>query len=232
MRKERFTIIALAIGVLLSAAGWAEEASADAALERICGWVGDEDGLPTEVLAGLAAADREGESGPVPGCGAAGACLLEARGSQDGAQDTGADRSPAAEAAVCARLTEVAALSQAQLRELLAEVEDRPQVADRPGLAGCAVFLRCLLAAEPEAPAGGDPSGSWKAEFERLCAQTEVATTLPTEQLQQLIRDCDRLLERLADLTGPEVRVGVFRLKKCRAFFEYALQLRDEGSSP
>jgi len=70
---------------------------------------------------------------------------------------------------------------------------------------------------------------SWKKEFERLCAETEIATTLPNQKIRDLIRDSDILLEKLESLQGSQTKVYVFRLKKCKMFFEFALQLNETG---
>ena len=70
---------------------------------------------------------------------------------------------------------------------------------------------------------------SWKKEFERLCAETEIATTLPNQKIRELIRDSDILLEKLESLQGSQTKVYVFRLKKCKMFFEFALQLNETG---
>ena len=67
----------------------------------------------------------------------------------------------------------------------------------------------------------------WKEEFARLCSQTEVVSTLPDQQVRDLIRDSDALLEKLQTLKDPQTRVYHFRLKKCRQFFEFTLQLRE-----
>ncbi len=66
---------------------------------------------------------------------------------------------------------------------------------------------------------------AWDAEFERICAQTGVATALDATQLQKLISDSDELLPRLESLPPDKARLYSFRLKSCRSFFVYALQL-------
>lgn len=66
--------------------------------------------------------------------------------------------------------------------------------------------------------------GPWKTEFERICAQTEIATSLSEEQLEKLINDADALLDRLREVEDPWAKVYIFRLEKCRDFFEFALQ--------
>ena len=78
-------------------------------------------------------------------------------------------------------------------------------------------------------PADSQQKLSWKEEFERLCAQTEIAATLPDQQIRDLIKDSDALLERLESLRDRQVKVYVFRLKKCRMFFEFALELNETG---
>ena len=67
-------------------------------------------------------------------------------------------------------------------------------------------------------------TGSWKDAFDRICAQTEIATTLSTEQLRQLIKDSDELLHQLGSIKDPWAKVYIFRLKKCKQFFNFALE--------
>ena len=66
----------------------------------------------------------------------------------------------------------------------------------------------------------------WKEEFERICTQTELATTFKPEQLQKLISDSDELMARLKGLQDSQVKIYLFRLRNCRNFFIYALQLQ------
>ncbi len=66
---------------------------------------------------------------------------------------------------------------------------------------------------------------SWKEEFERICIQTEIATSLTHEQLRKLISDSDELLIRLQQLDQPQAKIYIFRIRNCREFFAYALQL-------
>lgn len=68
------------------------------------------------------------------------------------------------------------------------------------------------------------PDGPWKEAFERICAQTEVATSLSKEQLEKLVSDADVLIGELRDVEDPWAKVYIFRLEKCRDFFEFTLQ--------
>lgn len=87
-------------------------------------------------------------------------------------------------------------------------------------LVGAIALGSAALAAE-----GGD----WKDEFEEICAVVKAADSLPAEELQGLIARSDDLLPRIEASDDPAKKVYIFRLKKCRAFFEYILALRSEG---
>jgi hypothetical protein len=75
--------------------------------------------------------------------------------------------------------------------------------------------------AQTQAP--GEENTSWKARFEEICAQTEVATSLPSDQLRKLIRDSHELIDTLSTVEDPSAKVYVFRLKMCLDFFQFAL---------
>ena len=75
-------------------------------------------------------------------------------------------------------------------------------------------------------------AGTWKDDFERLCSYTEEASSLSTDQIQELMQESDRLLKTLETVNEPEKKVYIFRLKKCRNFFEYILDLREAENNP
>ena len=64
----------------------------------------------------------------------------------------------------------------------------------------------------------------WKQEFERICIQVESAGKRSGDQLRQFIDDSERLLERLADIDEPQVKIYVQRLQRCRDFFTFMLE--------
>ena len=78
--------------------------------------------------------------------------------------------------------------------------------------------------AKPHALTVSSQEGPWKEEFERICAQTEIATSLSTEQLKELVSDASTLIGQLREIEDPWAKVYIFRLEKCREFFEFALQ--------
>jgi hypothetical protein len=72
----------------------------------------------------------------------------------------------------------------------------------------------------------------WKEDFDRLCGYVAEAESLPTDDLKKISVECDSVLETLRALDAPEKKVYIFRLEKCKKFFQYILELRDNGASP
>jgi hypothetical protein len=77
-------------------------------------------------------------------------------------------------------------------------------------------------------------ASSWTEDFDRICAQTEDAGSLPTAQLKELVKESDKLLEVIETGNDPGKKVYIFRLRKCRNLFAYILDLRerDGGTGP
>ena len=75
---------------------------------------------------------------------------------------------------------------------------------------------------------------SWIEDFDKICAQAEVADSLPTETLKELALESDRLLVVIEASNDPRKKVFIFRLKKCRNLFVYIMDLREakERSAP
>jgi hypothetical protein len=90
----------------------------------------------------------------------------------------------------------------------------------------CLFLLTSALAMTGQA----NDDAAWKKEFERICAQTEIATSLTTDQLRQLISDSDELLAQLTGLDDPWAKIYIFRIKKCRGLFEYTLEWKEINS--
>ena len=78
----------------------------------------------------------------------------------------------------------------------------------------------------------GDEIAPLKKQFEKICGQTEIASSLSPEQLRELIIVSDQLLERLSSVTDPWAKVYIFRLKKCRDFFRFMLQSKEPDRQP
>ena len=92
-----------------------------------------------------------------------------------------------------------------------------------------AVYIFVLACALPQTGTTNGGMTPWKEEFERICAQTEIATTLSRQQLLELIEDSDELLNRLTGVEDPWAKVYILRLKNCREFFRYTLEWQGTG---
>lgn len=90
-------------------------------------------------------------------------------------------------------------------------------------------LLLCLILSFFSSPASGQ---TWVDDFDKICAQAEVADSLPTANLRELIADSDKLLGVIEAGNDPRKKVYIFRLKKCRNLFEYVISLRETKETP
>ena len=68
-----------------------------------------------------------------------------------------------------------------------------------------------------------EQAADWRGEFEAVCVKTDLALSLTSEELSDLVARCDRLAERIG-AEGESVRkVYLKRLNSCRALFVYVL---------
>ncbi|HWR98686.1 MAG TPA: hypothetical protein VN317_09730 [Candidatus Methanoperedens sp.] len=77
-----------------------------------------------------------------------------------------------------------------------------------------------LAAAQEQAP------GDWRVEFEAVCVKTDLALSLSSEELADLVARCDRLEERIGMEAEIVRRIYLKRLRSCRALFAYVLETR------
>jgi hypothetical protein len=92
----------------------------------------------------------------------------------------------------------------------------------------CATGL--VMALFPAARAQEQGPADWRVEFEAVCVKTDLALTLPSEELAELVARCDRLAERIG-AEGEVVRkVFLRRLQSCRSLFVFVLESR--GAAP
>ncbi len=69
-------------------------------------------------------------------------------------------------------------------------------------------------------------AGSWKDDFNRLCAQTATAESLSGQELDNLVAECDQVIRTVEKSDTPETKVILFRLKKCRNLFVYLREVK------
>ncbi len=69
-------------------------------------------------------------------------------------------------------------------------------------------------------------SDGWKKEFEEVCAKTQDAMALSTDELRALVELCDKLKPRVDALGESERKVYSKRLAACRNLYAYVLESR------
>lgn len=68
----------------------------------------------------------------------------------------------------------------------------------------------------------------WKSDFDDVCAGTQDAMTLNTDQLQKLISRCDSLKPQIEKLSDPQRKVTLRRLQMCRDLYDFVLQSKEK----
>lgn len=97
----------------------------------------------------------------------------------------------------------------------------------------CYLLLALMLSSGLQTVYGGEvtPAGaeeSWKAEFERVCGQTDNAAELTVEELKKALAQCDALLPKIEALEATPRKVYLKRLQMCRNLFAYLLEGKEK----
>ena len=101
-----------------------------------------------------------------------------------------------------------------------------PARAARGALLGVLLALP-LLAVGPAGAAGA--ADGWRAEFDGICARTQDAMALTSEELKALVARSDALLPALEKLDVPQRKVFKTRLAACRNLYQFVLDSREQG---
>ena len=73
--------------------------------------------------------------------------------------------------------------------------------------------------------------GSLQVEFDMLCVQTQEAESLSLPELQELVTECDKLEKKIEGSNDEKKKIMLFRLIKCRNFFNYFIDLKQDDNS-
>lgn len=68
----------------------------------------------------------------------------------------------------------------------------------------------------------------WREEFEEICSMVVVGDQLKAEELEGLLERSKKLVPVIESSGDPAGKIYLMRLDKCRAFFEYALELKTD----
>ncbi len=72
---------------------------------------------------------------------------------------------------------------------------------------------------------------SWRYEYNSICGDTQKAVTLPGEEINALIDKCDKLLNEIKATDNPRKKIFIFRIEKCRNFYQYISDSTKDGGS-
>jgi hypothetical protein len=75
---------------------------------------------------------------------------------------------------------------------------------------------------------GFSHAASWQDDFERICGSVPIGESLSIESLDSLIEESEHLKGKIEKSGHPTKKVYLFRLKKCRSFFQYLMEQRNE----
>jgi len=79
----------------------------------------------------------------------------------------------------------------------------------------------------PFGPSASLAQEEWKAEFDVVCSKTNVAMTLSSKELKELIAGCDRLEPKIEAQEESTRKVYLRRLQMCRDLYMYVLESRE-----
>jgi hypothetical protein len=69
----------------------------------------------------------------------------------------------------------------------------------------------------------------WKRDFDEVCAKTQDAMSLTSDELRALVARCDKLKPAIDALGETERRVVSRRLKECRNLYQFVLETREKS---
>jgi hypothetical protein len=90
------------------------------------------------------------------------------------------------------------------------------------------IIVTCLLVLFTFTMVHGE---SLQEEFESLCVHTQDAESLSMERLQELVAECDLLQKKIEASNDEKKKLLLFRLKKCRDFLAYIIELKQVENS-
>ncbi|HEU4385896.1 MAG TPA: hypothetical protein VFR85_20595 [Anaeromyxobacteraceae bacterium] len=100
------------------------------------------------------------------------------------------------------------------------------------------LLLAAAIAGATAAPAWPTPARAeaqaaakeeWRKEFEEVCARTQDAMALPSDELRSLVARCDKLKPVVEQLDESQRKVFSKRLRDCRAVYQFVLDSREAG---
>ena len=74
-------------------------------------------------------------------------------------------------------------------------------------------------------------SADWEDDFEDICSRVVAADSYSIEELQALIDRSDKLLKKIKASDNRRNKIFIMRLKKCRNFFAFTIEVKQGEES-
>lgn len=87
--------------------------------------------------------------------------------------------------------------------------------------------LAAALALGLLAPGLARSAEGWRAEFDAVCAKTQDAMALSSDELKSLVARCDALAPEIDKLDDSRRKVYATRLSACRKLYAFVLETRE-----
>ncbi|MBU0485898.1 MAG: hypothetical protein KKB30_15450 [Proteobacteria bacterium] len=84
------------------------------------------------------------------------------------------------------------------------------------------VFVSCVSSFGAE---------EWRSDFDRLCGYIMEIEKYTPEKLRSFVDESDKLLKIMSESKETDLKVYIFRLKKCRNFFDYMATVKEEEAA-
>ena len=109
-----------------------------------------------------------------------------------------------------------------EIIRLLAQMSIKPRMPIRIFLVTIFICVSGLSFANEE---------SWKDEYKSICGDTQEALLLPGKEINTLIDKCDKLLNKIKASDNPRKKIFIFRIEKCKNFYKYITDSREDGGT-
>lgn len=78
-------------------------------------------------------------------------------------------------------------------------------------------------------PVSSFAQDGWKAEYDEVCSKTDLAMTLPREELSALIDRCDKLRPKIELEEETTRKIYLRRLQMCRDLYKFVLEAKESN---
>ncbi len=75
-------------------------------------------------------------------------------------------------------------------------------------------------------------AADWKKAFDEICSKVQGADSLSQQEIEELIKESDKILPEIQTSGDPGRKVYITRLKRCRGVYEFMLDTKKNPADP